>query len=161
MANVYELIDEVTLGSQANGVTFSSIPQTYADIIVSIVGKGSGNIYPDVRFNNVSASTYGYVVTYSAVSNVGSQSSYNSGAIPLTWTGNFNSTQTNVVNFRINDYTNANTGKGVLSYNLRPRDGYVEWIAGGFYTSQAINEINIQNGPFQAGTRFLLWGVSK
>ena len=43
MASTYEPIATTTLGSAASSITFSSIPSTYTDLRVVLVGKGAGN----------------------------------------------------------------------------------------------------------------------
>jgi hypothetical protein len=54
MATTYEKIATTTLGSSAADFTLSSIPATYTDLRLIIVGKGNGGeIYPEGYFNGV------------------------------------------------------------------------------------------------------------
>ena len=57
MANTYQLITSTTLTGTATTVTFSSIPQTYTDLVVHMSTRDSGtgavsNINLDVNSNN-------------------------------------------------------------------------------------------------------------
>ena len=54
MATTYEKIATTTLGSSAADFTLSSIPATYTDLRLVIVGKGNGGeIYPEGYLNGV------------------------------------------------------------------------------------------------------------
>lgn len=60
MPATYEGIGEYVLTSNTASVTFSSIPQTYTDLILhmSVSGNTSGSTYISLRFNGSSATSY-------------------------------------------------------------------------------------------------------
>jgi hypothetical protein len=51
MATTYEKIATTILGSAQASITFSSIPATYTDLRLVIVGTSSGNANPELTFN--------------------------------------------------------------------------------------------------------------
>jgi hypothetical protein len=61
MATTYTLISSNVLTSSATSVTFSSIPQTYTDLVVRMsIRKDTSNSTVFVRFNGVTTSSYDY-----------------------------------------------------------------------------------------------------
>jgi hypothetical protein len=54
----YTLIDSVTLASSASSVTFSSIDQTYGDLVLVVDGKAEGKTGLYLQFNGDSGSNY-------------------------------------------------------------------------------------------------------
>ena len=83
MATTYEKIATVTVGSGgAANITFSSIPQTYTDLVIKVSARDdrSGSNYTDdflVTFNGDSTSSYAYKILYGGG---GSAGSFGSGA---------------------------------------------------------------------------------
>lgn len=63
MATTYTPIASTTLGSATASITLSSIPSTYTDLKLVMVGAGGGGDLV-VRFNSDSASTYSYTGLY-------------------------------------------------------------------------------------------------
>jgi len=61
MANTYTLIEAKTLGSNTANVTFSSIPQTYTDLLLKTSLRYTGSSADSVKmlFNN-SSSNYNF-----------------------------------------------------------------------------------------------------
>lgn len=71
MANTYTLISGTDISSTTAGVTFSSIPQTYTDLVLRVTSRwsssGTGG-WHQLRFNG---STSGYYEIYGASSSTG------------------------------------------------------------------------------------------
>ena len=63
MANTYQLISSITLGSAAATMEFTSIPATYTDLIVKLSTQGTAAT-PRVRFNNVTSAIYSEKLLY-------------------------------------------------------------------------------------------------
>lgn len=75
MANTYQLISSVTVGSGgAANIEFTSIPQTYTDLVVKISSRdteaGEWNNL-DFRMNNLSTNIYSAITVYGTGSSAG------------------------------------------------------------------------------------------
>ncbi len=89
MANTYQLISSTTLGSNQSTVVFSSIPQTYTDLVIraSIRGSGGGtNDQLSIWFNGETSGTnYSYTNLQGNVSSVLSGSASNTSDTRIFW----------------------------------------------------------------------------
>ena len=162
----YALIEKTTLGSSTQFITFSSIPNTYTDLILVFQATGaSANMNWDIRVGNGtvdSGSNYSatYVVGGSggASSNrVSSQTAMRLGfsAYVQASGGNFMA----VTQFM--DYANTTTNKTVIS-----RDGNANLAAeaavGLWRSTSAINIITMGDfggATMAAGTTAALYGI--
>jgi hypothetical protein len=64
MATTYEKIATTTLSSAAASIDFTSIPNTYTDLRVVLVGTAATASYPWMRFNGDTASNYSDTYMY-------------------------------------------------------------------------------------------------
>ena len=71
----YTALANITLGSSASSVTFSSIPATYRDLILTLNGVGTGAAPLRLRYNADSGSNYTYVGTSNVYSEAGTTTS--------------------------------------------------------------------------------------
>lgn len=167
MAETYEPIATQTLSSDTGIVTFSSIPQTYTDLIFVVSAKASSSSY-DISALRVNSVTSGYSKTYiegsgsSATAGRGSaEISLRAGYLPGTsYTSEFS---LDIYNFM--DYTNTTKYKTVLcrcnAYNTSTNfntQAQVSMIP----TTSAITQITLQtaNGAnLKTGSTFTLYGV--
>lgn len=163
--NTYTQIASTTLGSSAASVTFSSIPSTYTDLVIvsfsantAINGNGQG-----IRFNSDTATNYSKTYLYgdgtSAVSGRGtSQTNISISNLPISSTGVFAATVTNIQN-----YSNATTYKTVLSRGGGANTGnLVIAYVGTWRSTAAITTIDLINdsGSFITGSTFNLYGIA-
>ena len=58
MAATYTPIASITLGAATSSVTFSSIPQTYTDLIVIFNGRTDGDENTNLQFNSDTTNNY-------------------------------------------------------------------------------------------------------
>lgn len=156
----YDLLDSVTLSSSSSSVTFSSIDQSYRDVvlIVEALGNASSAANVLVTFNSDSGSNYPYV----------GMSGNGSTAISFTGTSTsisgFGSDGTTRVfsSFQINDYSATGKHKTVLVRANRP-DSVIQARAARWANTSAITTVtitdNLANG-YAAGSTFYLWGVA-
>jgi hypothetical protein len=150
----YDLLESVTLASAASSVTFSSIDQSYGDLILTISSTGSGNTY--VRFNSDSGSNY------SSVSMAGDGSSTSSYAATEAFgrlsNASRNSTPSIYVG-QIMDYSATDKHKSWLSReNIST---FVAAIAGRWANTSAITQIELVSGTYNSGSVISLYGIAK
>jgi len=151
----YTPIANTTLGSSATSITFSSISQSYRDLVLVINGPA---MFGDVslRLNSDSGNNYSYVVMYGTGSSslsgqASSQSlaaiSYNAASSPFSV----------IVNFL--DYSATDKHKTLLSRGNQA-DAYVLAYADRWANTAAITSIQILNNTYPVGTTLALYGVA-
>lgn len=170
MAATYEPIATTTLGSSASSYTFSSIPQTYTDLVLvlfgygdgadgnSIVGRvGNGSLdtganYSTTRMsgNNVTATTGRATnVDFMRFMNVSGQSTSSSFPTSL------------IINYM--NYSNTNAKKTMINQVSQIGGSYpgTEVIINLWSNTAAINTIQIYpySASFAAGTIITLYGI--
>lgn len=160
MAATYEVIATQTLGSTANSVTFSSIPQTYTDIIAVINGASTADTSGFLRVGNGSLDTG---TNYSVTHMYGNRTSVASGRESnqnQAFNGNLRTSFDFVANVHFMNYSNTSIYKTWLS---RPGNaGNWVWdITGLWRSTSAINTIAfIADGTtWQSGSTFTLYGI--
>jgi len=155
----YTLIDSVTLGSSASSVTFSSIDQSYGDLVLVMDLLGDANISIYQRLNNNStASAYSYVY----MTGTGSASSLSQSlSFFLIGNGAFvRSTSRWLGIEQFLDYSATDKHKSVLGRYNNTSDG-TDAMAGRWANTAAITQIEsyTSNGNFVAGSTFHLYGI--
>jgi hypothetical protein len=162
MTATYEPISTQTLGTAVSDVFFTSIPQTYTDLVLVMVGGCAANAGIGYRFDSDSASNYS--VTFVEGSTAASSNRYTSETFMrigfnVTWsTGLYN-----IAISHIQNYTNTTTAKTVLSRVADlTNNGTGASVGLWRKTPEALNSINIMtsNGNnFLVGSRFTLYGI--
>jgi hypothetical protein len=164
--NTYVAIATQTAGSPVASVTFSSIPQTYTDLMLVVAGANSGaNFYmrPNADTNNRYSTTY--LQGEGTVAQTGrfdTSALGGNGMLPARGAG-FSPTNTNITTctIQILNYTNTNTFKTVLS-----RWGQSTTAVGAsvnlYQSTGAITQLECF--PFASnwatGTTFSLYGIA-
>lgn len=180
-ASAMELIQNYTLGSTQNGVTFSSIPQTYRHlkIISNIKGDGTsfryGHIY--LRFNGNSGSTsYGGLKNQAFnvdwTSSISAFGSYPTDTLDVGYYIDNYSGSTNMfgpLTIDIPNYTATDRNKATTSmygYYANNSDSGQDkattgYGSGVFFGTGAITEILVNNygSQFIAGSTISLYGI--
>lgn len=162
MPKTYEPITTQTLGSNNNAVNFTSIPQTYTDLILVCIWVENSTEDLSMRVGNGTLSTTNYYLTYlagngtTASSGRATTSFWDVSQVPATTT-NF---ATTIVNFQ--NYSNTTTFKTALSRSGAAGAGTVAEIALWGSTS-AIDTIQLRCGfgsnTFNTGSTFTLYGI--
>ena len=150
----YTALANITLGSSASSVTFSSIPATFRDLVV--VGDYTGSTVALVlmRFNgdssNLSAVEMG-ANTDGAFS--GTATNINFGAI-------YNSNKMTVIT-QVMDYSATDKHKTVLRRGTNAQQSELNAAAGRWASTAAITSIALtcNSGTFSSGSTFNLYGV--
>ena len=160
----YTLIASQTVsGSSTGTVTFSSVPQTYTDLVlVANFGLGGGaRLY--LRFNGSSATDYNdtWFTGEGATPYYGRDTSQNAMTVGGAWNGCSTSlTATAIIS--IMDYANATTNKSVLSKlaNEKGSSGSVDTVIGMWASTSAITSVSVVGGNvFLSGSTFKLYGI--
>jgi hypothetical protein len=151
----------ITLGSAAAGVTFSSISGSYRDLRLVINGGVTSGGVARWTFNGDTTSTYVWVslegdgATASSTSNGNTYGTFANNTI--VWT----TTLTTVASLDIMDYSATDKHKTVLSRTARP-DNAVSDMTLRWPSTAAITSMNVYAGAstWLAGTSFALYGVA-
>lgn len=153
----YTLINQITLAATASSVTFSSLPQGYRDLVLTIEGTMSAFDGVGLVFNNDSASNYTTVVGYGTGST----------AAAINYTGGeagagiLSTSQGDVV-CAIMDYTAIDKHKTLISTSGVPA-GQVRMTASRWASTSAITQVAVNAAAttrnFGVSTIFSLYGI--
>jgi hypothetical protein len=162
MPATYEPIATTTLGSVAATITFSSIPATYTDLRISLVGSLSGGgAYGNLRFNSDSASNYSVTILRGNGTTASSARQTSATEILYQWTAT--SSSSDLVFHDINIFSYAgSTFKTVLFANSQDANGggSVERNVGLWRSTAAITSVNlISSSTWNIGTTATLYGI--
>lgn len=165
MPTTYESIATTTLSSTTASITFSSIPQTYTDLVLVVFAQSTGtyaNFY--YRVNSDSGTNYSQTRvsgngTASSSGRVSNATFFNPCQVSGISSNGFGLYITNFMN-----YSNTTTFKSLVHttsiQNGNVGDG-IELIAGLWRNTAAINTIFIDpdGGDFASGTTATLYGI--
>ena len=155
----YDLLASTTLATAASSVTFSSIDQSYGDLILVTCAKALNTDDSWLAFNGDESSN-----TWSRVRMVGDGSTAASAAFVNQARGYVlrDTTEFSVNIAHINDYSATDKHKAVLSRDNRADDQVVA-TASRWANTSGITSISIpaSSGNFVAGSTFNLYGVAK
>ena len=162
MPATYEPIATTTLGSGAASITFSSIPSTYTDLRVVLVGTATSGGAINIQFNGDTTSNYSSTLLYGDGSAAASQrlsatsmkmSVGDPGAsIPMFWT------------MDVFSYAGS-TNKTALAIESNDANGsgFASQSVGLWRSTAAINEVYVWMGnvvrTFKIGTTATLYGI--
>jgi hypothetical protein len=169
----YTPIANYTFVSATNVYTFTSIPQTYTDLIVVLNAKSSSTIYYHDnilwRFNGDSSAIYSNIklsnngTSSAAYSNANTGASY-CGQLPNSTSGvSTYDRSTNIL--QIMSYASTSIYKTVLSRSAATDSaGYTntELYVGTYRSTSAITSLTMANGEgnFVIGTTISLYGIA-
>jgi hypothetical protein len=174
MANTYELISSSTLASATNTFTFSSISQSYDNLILKWSMRGTSGGWNGIRvtFNGITTSTYSYHMLYASGNNNASfdPSVASSDALSYTYIyAGINSIPSqdtylwNIGEMVIPNYK-LTQGKQTFHYSMGERNNVTAYRAhGAGYANgtAAISSITMVNDTsnWVANTTFYLYGT--
>ena len=160
--SAYEVISTQTLGSAVTTVTFSSIPQTYTDLVLVCSTKPSSSAYLGyIKLNNDATSLYSETLLYGTGSVAGSarESNRTSGYVSNWTTANSTSLFT-VFQIHFMNYANTSIYK---TYIARSSDAGTEVNASVnlYRSTSAITQIafSVNTGNLDIGSTFTLYGI--
>jgi hypothetical protein len=167
MATTYEPIATNTLGADTATVTFSSIPQTYTDLVIVQQGRCSHadtNINTYYQFNGDTGSNYSVTRLQgngsTAVSNRGSSQTV--GYITYVPANNATAGEFSANIINIMNYSNATTYKTSISRSA-VAGSIVASFVGLWRNTAAITSIVLgcDAGNWKSGSTFTLYGILK
>lgn len=165
----YTPLANTVLTSSSATVTFSSIPQTYTDLI--LVMQPAANVDDNnvgIQFNGVTSGVYSYT-RMGANNTSGTYSSNRVTAFSRINTTEATGTSTQLGNLvivaHINNYTNTTTHKSLIARSGQQGGTYngVEFFIGLWPNTAAITSITAMQGgsrTFSAGSAFTLYGIA-
>jgi hypothetical protein len=155
----YTPLANLTLGSAAANVTFSSINQTYRDLVLVIHSKGSTTQDHRIRFNGDSGSNYSRVSMSANTSAAVSGSGSGTEGVISSWAF-ATTTQEILITVQVMDYTATDKHKTALVRSNNPASG-VEAIAVRYASTSAVTSLLVfpSSGNWAAGGTFSLYGI--
>jgi hypothetical protein len=159
LAATFTPIASITLNATTASVTFSSIPQTYTDLILITAGTATGSSQLMMQFNGVTTSTYSATILSGNGSRATSVRYSSATSMQLGYDDYFTSGQT-VATTHIMNYTNATTNKTVLNRTSNAAVG-VGLSVGLSRSTSAVTSITAfpQGSSWGSGTTFNLYGI--
>jgi hypothetical protein len=158
MPTTYEPIGAQTLTANATSVTFSSIPQTYTDLVlITYTQYTSASIHCLLQFNSDTATNYSNTYLY------GTGTSALSGRESATgcYTGRGSTTEYGSGVANIQNYSNSTTFKTVVSRGGLAGSLTIAY-AGLWRNTNAISSLRVfaaSSSSFTTGSTFTLYGI--
>jgi hypothetical protein len=166
MPVTYDRLASTTLSSNQSTVTFSSIDQTYTDLVVQFRGNVlNSNQQIWMRLNGDSSGNYTYIAMYS-----GDTQAFNSASVSATAcviggvASGFTSNSQSIgsVTANINNYAATNIFKTVISRSVN-RWINTDLICSSWFSTSAITSITLQgsSAQFEVGTSIAVYGIKR
>ena len=165
-ANTYSLISkkEIT-GSNVASVTFSSIPQTYLDLVfrVSLIGAGGSSLGAQVTFNSDTGANYSYAYAFSqngAVQPLVNNTPTNYGVFPAGYT--VTSSTPGYFEMYVPSYTSTFTKQMGGSFGLEDWSSsaaYVGYASSMWNSTSPITSVTFSLNTISTTSVFSLYGI--
>jgi hypothetical protein len=153
----YVLLNQITLAATSPSVTFSSIAQSYSDLILVGIGSNSADTDLALRFNGDTGTNYSGVRMFGSGSGSGSSSADTGKTF-----AEIGGVNTSIGDFRVQimDYSATDKHKTALTRGSKTGSYVVAW-ANRWASNTAIYSVTLYpvSGSFQIGATFSLYGV--
>ena len=160
MAATYTPIASITLGTTSSSVTFSSIPQTYTDLIMVVNGTSGAGINTQTQVGNNSVDTgANYSETLMTGNGSAASSSRDTSIAYAILFNTYPDIGNHILHFM--NYANTTTYKTMLGRSDTSTTIASFWVST-WRSTAAINIIKITAGnssTFTSGTTFNLYGI--
>lgn len=163
MAATYEPIATTTLSSAAAAIDFTSIPATYTDLRVLLVGTVStAGVSPIVRYNNNNATNYSMTYISGNGSTVFSSRDTSATYFAPFQTNGMSDTIPQMITMDIFSYAGS-TNKTALMTTSGDKNGSgdVERYVCLWRSTSAITSIKLDASNWNSGTTATLYGILK
>ena len=167
MAFTFEPIATTTLGSAAATITFSSIPSTYTDLRLVLVGKTTATVNPYMRFNLDTGANYSVTRIYGNGTTAASTRSSGDTSFNLDNNSNFDTAQPTLLTVDIFSYAGSTYKTCLCTISAdKNGSGTITNVVGLWSSTSAINSVRILNSAgasqnFDNGTTATLYGILK
>jgi hypothetical protein len=159
MSRTYEPIQTQTVGTATPSVTFSSIPQTYTDLVCVVSAKAASAAYDlYLQFNGDTGNNYSWTALSGTGSSAVSNRNSNGPAIQMDNYGSVRTTDFGVNISHIMNYSNSTTYKTVLARANAAASG-VDINVGLWRNTAAVTSITLYINSFAVGSTFTLYGI--
>ena len=159
MPTTYEAIATQTLTVATTSVTFSSIPQTYTDLVLISNPKNSTSTAVNIYFNSDTGTNYSCTRVYGG-GGVASSDRFSNTASSLGGWGTNTNTFPYVFISHIMNYSNTTTFKPMLTRPNEMNAAYVGLISTVWRNTNAITSVSFNgNANFSIGSTFTLYGI--
>jgi hypothetical protein len=160
MTATYTPLGNITLGTTASSITFSSIPATYRDLVISFQGNGSTTLQGRIRLNGDTGGNYtshrmsGDGSSATVGQTVGDTSAFGSNIATASTTSALQ------MNINIMDYSSTNKFKTFLVRATNAATA-TEALVSQFASTSAITSVTIltSTGNWAIGTTASLYGI--
>lgn len=165
MTATYEPISTQTLGTAVADVYFTSIPQTYTDLVLVVSSNTSSNTQTGYRLNSDSGNNYSETRMSGDGGTARTTRTSSDTFARLDWYGGADSTGRNTLIVHFLNYTNTTTHKTVLSRGSNAGGliaGATAVVSRWRKTPEAITSINLltsSGANFSVGSTFTLYGI--
>lgn len=164
MASTYEPITTQTLSSSTNYIDFTSIPQTYTDLVI-VVGNAKTSVNtdsPTLGFNGDTGTNYSLTYITGNGSTAGSARQTNSSySQDYLASSSMSSTNPGQLIINVFDYTNTAKHKAALT-RVGTASNATELFLNLWRSTAAITTIRLGvqgSDLWQAGTMFTMYGI--
>lgn len=163
MPSTYTPISTTLLSSTSSSITFSSIPQTYTDLVLIMDIIGDNAYYPQIRLNGDTGTNYSQTYFRGQSGSMTSNRASNQSWLYVTGSalyGISNYQLGSIVFF--NNYSSTTQYKTALGRdNSSQGTPAIDYICSTWRNNAAITTINIVpgNGNFSVGSTFTLYGI--
>jgi hypothetical protein len=162
MPSTYTLIGSTLTPSATSSVTFSSIPQTYTDLIVVASLKPNGSsIGVSYQFNNDTGTNYSATAIYQSDGGTAASSrDTTTNQISASWFGSATSNDNIVTEIRVYNYTDTSNNKSTTSRSGTFTRGVVRIVGKYFGSTNAITTLKVVAGNnWAVGGSVALYGI--
>jgi hypothetical protein len=161
--STYTPIATTTLGSNQTSYTFSSIPSTYTDLVLVVVGKMVSGAYDTaLRFNGDTGTNYSRTVLTGDGSVAASGRSTSTNVMYIDANGVKDTTFNSNDIIHIMNYANTTTYKTAISRSNNAATG-VDASVGLWRNTAAITSVEVlafSSGTWATGSTFTLYGIA-
>jgi hypothetical protein len=155
----YTLLDSVTLGSSAASVTFSSIDQSYGDLVISIDGSNSGTENLLMTLNTDTTDSNYSNVYMRGFNGAASSGTVANRQIATIWSDRMSTS------IQLMDYSATDKHKSALSKTGLAVSAYPQLYARAWRWANTAAVTSIQLSPsagtFNSTSTFFLYGIAK